>query len=250
LIGALAVWFLIMPARTQRITQEADRKTSEYSSRAAEADARITELSQQMEISEETVNTANTQIETATAKTTAYESLIKAVNAYNNGDLDLASNALSSVDVSKLTAEGKAIYDDLVEKANGELLRGYKTEGISAYEEEDYQTAIECLEAAKAIDSSDYEVLSYLAHSYRMTGDTANADINFQLIINTYPDTVRADNARVYMSEEALAAAENGGGNQTENSDGGENEEEPTEGEGSGDGEDDYEEEYEEDYEG
>ena len=130
------------------------------------------------------------------------------------------------------------------------MLRGYKTEGISAYEEEDYQTAIECLEAAKAIDSSDYEVLSYLAHSYRMTGDTANADINFQLIINTYPDTVRADNARVYMSEEALAAAENGGGNQTENSDGGENEEEPTEGEGSGDGEDDYEEEYEEDYEG
>ena len=55
LIGALAVWFLIMPARTQRITQEADRKTSEYSSRAAEADARITELSQQMKISEETV---------------------------------------------------------------------------------------------------------------------------------------------------------------------------------------------------
>ncbi len=250
LIGALAVWFLIMPARTQRITQEADRKTSEYSSRAAEADARITELSQQMEISEETVNTANTQIEAATAKTTAYESLIKAVNAYNNGDLDLASNALSSVDVSKLTAEGKAIYDDLVEKANGELLRGYKTEGISAYEEEDYQTAIERLEAAKAIDSSDYEVLSYLAHSYRMTGDTANADINFQLIINTYPDTVRADNARVYMSEEALAAAENGGDNQTqtsgENENENENEEESAEGEGSGE----YEEDYEEDYEG
>ena len=72
---------------------------------------------------------------------------------------------------------------------------------------------------------------------------------NFQLIINTYPDTVRADNARVYMSEDALAAAENGSGNQTENADGGENSEEPTEGDGSG-GEDDYEEDYEEDYEG
>ena len=83
-----------------------------------------------------------------------------------------------------------------------------------------------------------------------MTGDTANADINFQLIINTYPDTVRADNARVYMSEDALAAAENGSGNQTENTDGGENNEEPTDGENSDDGEADYEENYEEDYEG
>ena len=83
---------------------------------------------------------------------------------------------------------------------------------------------------------------------------TANADINFKLIIDTYPDTVRADNARVYMSEEALAAAENGGEdqaensgeNQTENSGEGENDGEYTEGEGGGD----YEEDYEEDYEG
>ena len=135
-----------------------------------------------------------------------------------------------------------------MEKANGELLRGYKTDGISAYEEEDYQTAIQCLEAAKAIDSSDYEVLSYLAHSYRMTGDTANADINFQLIIDTYPDTVRADNARVYMSEEALAAAENGGGNPSGNSGGDENTGDE-ENSGSEDG-GDYEEDYEEDYEG
>lgn len=242
LIGALAIWFLIMPARTERLTQEADRKTSEYSSYAASADAQIAELTKQIETSQETVNTANAQIETATAKASAYESLIKAVNAYNNGDLDLASNALSSVDVTKLTTEGKAIYDTLVDKANGELLTSYKTNGISAYEEEDYQTAIECLEAAKSIDSSDYEVLSYLAHSYRMIGDTANADKNFQLIIDTYPDTVRADNARNYMSEEALAGnTASSDENQGENSDQGENTDEGADEEYSEDG-GDYEE--------
>lgn len=223
LIGALAVWFLIMPARTEKITHEAERKTSEYSSYAAAADAQIADLKQQIVTSQETVDTANTQIETATAKTTAYESLLKAVNAYNNGDLAMASNALSAVDVTKLTAEAKSIYDTMVSKANGELLASYKKEGISAYEQENYQTAIECLEAAKAIDSSDYEVLSYLAHSYRMTGDTANADINFQLIIDTYPDTVRAENARNYMSEDAATRAAGSGEGGENAGEGGEN---------------------------
>ena len=46
-------------------------------------------------------------------------------------------------------------------------------------------------------------MLNYLAHAYRLSGNSAAADINFQTIIDTYPNTNRAENARVYMSTAA-----------------------------------------------
>ena len=35
LVGAAALWFLIVPAKTQRVNQEANRKIAEYSGKMA-----------------------------------------------------------------------------------------------------------------------------------------------------------------------------------------------------------------------
>ena len=185
LIGAAAIWFLFMPARTKAIRDEANQKIAAYSSN---------------EQSQETVDTANARIDEANTKATTYENLIKAVNAFNNGATDQAANALGAVDVELLSVEAKAIYDTVSSGANLSLLGEYKAMGIAAFGNGDYATAVTNLEMAKSIDPTDYETLDYLAHAYRFLGDTANADAAFQFIIDTFPNTARAENARMFLS--------------------------------------------------
>lgn len=48
---------------------------------------------------------------------------------------------------------------------------------------------------AKNINDSDYTVLNYLAHAYRLSGDTDNAISVFQEIIDKFPGTQKATKA-------------------------------------------------------
>lgn len=200
LIGAAAIWFLFMPARTKAIRDEANQKIASYSSNMAVDEAQVAALRAEIEQSQETVDTANARIDEANTKATTYENLIKAVNAFNNGATDQAANALGAVDVELLSVEAKAIYDTVSTGANLSLLGEYKAMGIAAFGNGDYATAVTNLEMAKSIDPTDYETLDYLAHAYRFLGDTANADAAFQFIIDTFPNTARAENARMFLS--------------------------------------------------
>jgi Tfp pilus assembly protein PilF/uncharacterized coiled-coil protein SlyX len=200
LIGAACVWFLFMPARTQTINQEANEKVAQYSSQMSTQTAEIERLNEQIATEQDTVDTANTQIDEANAKANTYQNLLKAVNALNNKQYDVASNALASVDTSYLTVESKAVYDSIYPQVSATLLAQYKAAGIAAFNAQNYATAITNLELAKKIDAKDYDVLNYLAHSYRLSGDTASADANFQAIITLFPGTKKAENAKTYLS--------------------------------------------------
>ncbi len=208
LIGAATVWFLFMPARAAAISRSADEKVTKYSSDMAVDTAELQTLNDQIKASEETVATANSQIDAANKKADAYENLAKAVNAANNNSQDTAANALAAVDTSQLSVEAKAVYDKLFAQLKTIMLAQYKAAGVAAFDSQDYTTAIAQLEAAKAIDATDYDILNYLAHSYRLSGDSANADTNFQLIISTFPNTVKATTAKSYLSTNTAQTAD------------------------------------------
>ena len=76
LVGASALWFLIVPGQTQRINQKANEKVAEYSDKVATQAAEINRMQEEMDASAESVNTANDQISQANARTTSYENLI------------------------------------------------------------------------------------------------------------------------------------------------------------------------------
>ena len=76
------------------------------------------------------------------------------------------------------------------------------------------------MELAKVIDATDYDILNYLAHSYRMKGDSENADLNFNLIISGFPNTQKAENARQYLSSSSASVEAQNVAGQTENTSG------------------------------
>lgn len=212
LIGAAAIWFLIMPAKTQAIHQEANRKITEYSSTTATQTAKLARLEEEVETSKETVETANQQIQEANQTAASYENLIVASNEYNKGSMETAATALANVNPSLLSVDAKAIYDSIYGNVRGTMFKKYKEAGINAFDYADYDTAITQLTLAMdAATESDYEVMNYLAHAYRLKGDTEGADAAFLAIIEAFPGSRRAVNAVDYLSESARAAYEASG---------------------------------------
>ena len=63
--------------------------------------------------------------------------------------------------------------------------------GVNAFDDANYTEAIDKLSKAKNINDSDYTVLNYLAHAYRLSGDTDNAISVFQEIIDKFREPRR-----------------------------------------------------------
>ncbi len=211
LIGCATVWFLFVPARTQAINRMANEKVSEYSSTMASQTVELESLEQEVEASKETVATANEQIEAATKTTGVYENLIKACNALFNESYTEAATALTSVDPDLLSVDAKAAYNYIYASARSTVFRKMKEAGIESFDRADYATAItQLLQAKEAATEEDYEVMNYLAHAYRLNGNTAEADKAFQEIIDTFPGTRRATNAEAYLSKNQQAQEDDG----------------------------------------
>lgn len=194
-LGGLVVWFLIGPGHEQNITREADEKIIEYTATMASQEAQISELQSQVDALNETTASAQQQVDAANQKTTSYENLMKAVDAYQQGNTSQTSNALMEVNTDNLSVEAKAVYDEIYEDIQDDMFNELKDEGVEAFDNAEYTTAIDRLTKAREINGQDYVVLNRLAHAYRETGDTDNAIATFQEIINAFPGTERATRA-------------------------------------------------------
>ncbi len=199
-IGMAALWFLIVPALTRNINEAANEKITRYSADMASYTAQIDDLNHQIEDSMTTVSTANAQIEAANDRAVANENLLKAVEAYDQEMMDTAANALATVDSSLLSVEAKAVFDSLSENLHSRLFAIYRRSGLEAFGNSDFVTAIQQLEMARSLDDSDYDVLNYLAHAYRLNSDSESADKIYQSIIDMYPATQRAEHAQQFLS--------------------------------------------------
>ncbi|MDO4478890.1 MAG: hypothetical protein Q4B73_07620 [Lachnospiraceae bacterium] len=206
-IGVACVIFLVMPARIGSINKAANEKVAQYSSRLADKSAELEKLQNDVAAAEASKENAHNETSNATASLMAYQHLLNALYAIDSQNYAAAAAEITEVDAAALADEAKPIYDYVFLQSGTMLLAQYKATGIEAFNQKDYANAIDQLEKAKAVDSSDYDVLNYLAHAYRLSGNTQAADANFQYIIDLYPDTTRAENARLYMSNQAGAPA-------------------------------------------
>lgn len=199
LVGACLVWFLLVPANTQRINKDANEKVVSYSNTMASQSAELKKMQEQIAQSEETVASAQQQITDATNQTTSYENLIKAYAAYQSGDYTSAANVLQNVQPELLSVDAKEIYDSVYNNIRTTMQKNLKNQGEQAFYSKDYETAITTLTQAVEMDGTDYEVMNLLAHSYRLSGQYDKSAETFQKIVDTFPGTRRATNAQKYV---------------------------------------------------
>ena len=199
LVGASALWFLVVPAQNQRINQKANQKVVEYSDKVATQAAELTRLQEEIDNSSESVNTATDQISQAKETTTSYENLLKAWQAYNDENYETAANALEGVNSDLLSVEAKSMYDAIMGDIGSSVKQKYQSTAMDAYESGDYATAIENYTKALDIGEPDFTSMFYLAQAYQKSGDTDNAKTWYQKIIDTFPGTQNASDAQDYL---------------------------------------------------
>ena len=203
-IGAAAIWFIVVPARTAQINKRANETVAGYSTQVATMTAELDRMNTQMESSQETVDTANAQIAEANKKADSSDNLLKAYTAFSGGNSTLAVNYLVLVDYTLLTAEAQGTYDNMLPDVKDALFAGLKEAGNTAYQNQEYDTAITRLENARRINGMDYGVLNTLSLAYTDGGNTEKADeINGVISSNFTESDIEA-----YISAEADGASQ------------------------------------------
>ena len=200
-VGAAALWFLVVPAITQNVNEEANQKVVDYSNQMATQAAELERLQEQMAASQESVDTAQTQIAEAQKQTTDYENLLKSWEAYQEGSYTNAANAIAQVNSDSLSVEGKSMYDTIMNQVGGTLKKQYRDEGIEYINAGNYDAAIESLEKAVNIGNQDRRSMYYLAQAYAGKGDVENAVAWYQKVVDNYPGTQNALDAQDYIDQ-------------------------------------------------
>lgn len=117
------------------------------------------------------------------------------MEAQQQGNTSNATNALTEVNPEVLSVDAKAVYDTIYKSMQSSMFQELSQSGVNAFDDANYTEAIDKLSKAKNINDSDYTVLNYLAHAYRLSGDTDNAISVFQEIIDKFPGTQKATKA-------------------------------------------------------
>lgn len=199
LVGAAALWFLVVPAVTQKINHEANQKVVEYSGKMATQAAELARMQEEMESSLESVKTAKSQIEKADARTDSYENLIKAWQAYKSEKYDKAANAIEGVDADALSVEGKTVYNQIMGAVGYTVKQNYKAQAEEFVEAQDYDSAVECLLKSLNIGKMDRDTMFRLAEIYEEDNEPGKANEWYQKVIDNYPGTKQAKQAKSAM---------------------------------------------------
>ena len=199
LVGAAVVWFLVVPATRKDINETANAKIVEYSDTMASQSTEIAKLKEQITESENTVASANEQIDAAKKEVESYQNLVKAYSAYTEGNYDSVLNVIENIDETGLSVDARILYDSIYNQVKDSLFDQYKSKGVQAYVDKDYQTAADDLQKAMDIKDTDYNVLECLALSYRELGKNGDAKTVFEAIVKNFPNSRRATNAQAFI---------------------------------------------------
>lgn len=113
LVGAAALWFLVVPAIRQGIYREANEQIVGYSESVASQGAELSRAQSELAASDSSAQEAQTQMTQAQKSSQSYEALLAAYEAYRSEDLDTAAVEIQKVYVSSLSESAQSIYNQI-----------------------------------------------------------------------------------------------------------------------------------------
>ncbi len=194
-IGAAIIFFAVTPAKTRAVRSEAEATQ-------AELQAQIDALEAQLGVEDENGTSGTSESETGTDGETneseettesALEAdsatLIAAYAAYNSEDYDTALELMEGISSSSLSNEDfKESYDVLMEQLNEITINNLINEGLEYYQNEDYSSTIESLEAAYEQGADDENTLYFLGRAYDWLNDEENTLKYLEEYAEKYPE--------------------------------------------------------------
>lgn len=133
IVGIAAVWFLIIPARTQKVLGSANEQILLYGDQLAIRDAEISQLEADLENSQVSSNDTQKASEEVAKKVKDYENLVQAVSYFNQMNYAMSASFLTDINKNNLSSEAAVLYQEL--KGNlTEYMQQGATEGQEGQE--------------------------------------------------------------------------------------------------------------------
>lgn len=209
-IGVAITWYLIVPSVRKQAVSDASVAVTEANNTIADKNNTIKSLEEQIDSLTGDVEDARDDMKNRDAAVEASEALLTAYDAYINENIELAGDTLESIDETLLSANGKTIIKTLRDQVNSQYLTTTYAEGMSAYNSNRNEEAIELLAKVVAMDEQydNGNALYNLAQAYRKTEDWENALACYSKVVTLFPNGTLAYNAGRYVAqiEQTLAS--------------------------------------------
>lgn len=190
-IGVIVMFVLVIPSVRAGVSVDYNNLKKEYKETVNKKDAEIAELQgdkESLEKKNSSLNKSLSVYEGQDGKDSMYDSLLKALQAYEQSDYEECAEELSKVDSDLLPSDtSRKMYTTMKENASPRAASQLYESGKALFDTYKYEEAKKDLEASYKYEKS-YETLYYVAMCYKRLGDTDKAYPYFYDIINNSGD--------------------------------------------------------------
>lgn len=206
LLGMLAFYFLVMPARELDINRRRDNELTSYIQKLNSANGEIDRIQSDYDALKTVSDEVQARLDELTTGNTSimaqYQSLIWVLQSYRTGDMAAAAKTFADSSFDLIEDENiLAIVEDIRTDMSQNVYQTLVDRGLSLWNAGDRAQAMEYFQSSLRIREDNPEAIFYVGRLYQAGGDTANANAMFDKVVNEYADSEyagRARNARGY----------------------------------------------------
>ena len=207
LIGAAAMYFLVVPAVRTNVQNESQAKITEIGNQIDAKNTAITELENQIKDLQDEITAKETELEHyagTDGKIENMEALINVTTLYLSGnDIVKAVEELEKVKESVVLEETsnsfQNLYNALYNALAPQIVVYCYDLGYQAYQAEDYETAAAQLARVVKYDENNADAQYYLGQSCRRLDRNDEAIAAYTKVLELVPGSERAANAEKYI---------------------------------------------------
>lgn len=206
ILGMLAFYFLMMPARERDLNRQRDEELTSYIQMLNNANQEKEDLQEEYDALEAQAQEVQTRLDELTTGNTSimaqYQSLIQVLQSYRTGDLAAAAVTFSQSSFDLIEDEGiQAIVENLRQDMASNVYQVLVDTGLTQWNAGNRDQAMTYFQASLAVQPANPEVMYYIGRLYQDAGDTENANAMFDRVVTEFPDSEyvsRVQNARGY----------------------------------------------------
>ncbi|WMJ86327.1 tetratricopeptide repeat protein [Anaerocolumna sp. MB42-C2] len=208
-IGILGVFFLIVPTVENSYKNKLKNQEVEYSAELNKNSQNVSSLEKDKTDLQQKVKDLQAQIdgfEVVEYDDTIYNDLFKSVKLYmddltdgspNKVDYEKVADALVKVKPDKLEKqEAKDLYEEIKDATYVKASEDLYDEGHSLYSNRKYDEALDTLNRAYEFNPDNVDAVYFIGRSYHQLSDYENAKKYYNIVIEQFPDSKRANEAQ------------------------------------------------------
>lgn len=207
IIGLFVGIVLIMPTISGKLNKEKNSEVTDYGERLASQESTISSLQYENDNLKGQISELENKIkelgkDDSLSMAEIYDKILTAYLDYNEGSKSKALAAVMDIDGSSLESEAarnilQKIQSEDAKNASADVFE----QGRVAYNSGKYEEALDYLTEALNLNKDNYDAIYFMGRLYHKQGDKEKAEQYYRQVIDNYPDSSRASEAKDRLLE-------------------------------------------------